>query len=143
MPTSMVIWQVSVCVVTSARRSASSVRHRRGCQPMDWRHIGDLARAGRHSADHVLFAFPRYPAPWFRLAGSAAVAGIALRRFGWVSDNGRVAARLLSRARVTARAGLRWCAVGMLMSGFGTRLGVDYVLALRPLSLRGGSLGSR
>ena len=110
---------------------------------MDWRHIGDLARAGRHSADHVLFAFPRYPAPWFRLAGSAAVAGIALRRFGWVSDYGRVAARLLSCGRVTARAGIRWRAVGMLMSGFGTSLGVDYVLTLRRLSLRGGSLGSR
>jgi hypothetical protein len=53
-------------------------------------------------------------------------------------------ARLLSRARVTARAEmLHWCAVGMLMSRSGTRLGVDYVLALRRLSLRGGSPGSR
>jgi len=110
---------------------------------MDWRHIEAAWRAQVAIRPITFCSRSRVIPRWFRLAGSAAVAGIALRWFGWVSDNGRVAARLLSRARVTARAGLRWCAVGMLMSGFGTRLGVDYVLALRPLSLRGGSLGSR
>jgi len=59
-------------------------------------------------------------------------------RFGGASP------RMLSHARVTARAEiLHRCAIGMLMSRFGTRLGVDYVLAFRGPSLRGGFPGWR